>query len=130
MFLGAFKIWSPRCSGSIKLGSNLREKLNMLMEYGFVARRYNKSFKLWGVSAAYYLAPEGLSRLQLVYGGERVAEAINHSMVNYMEFFDDGGWDATGSNSLKLLIFTGKSSHRKSLATRCSCCAEPVLPGR
>ena len=30
--------------------------------------------------------------------------AINRRLVNYMEFFDDGGWDATDSDLPKLLF--------------------------
>ena len=30
--------------------------------------------------------------------------AINHRLVNYMEFFDDGGWDATNSNLPRFLF--------------------------
>ena len=171
----------------IKSGSNLFEKLNVLMKHGFVARRYDKSHKLQGVPAAYYLTAKGLKQLQLIHGGERVTDAIikasyrdkvvsqtfvnhvveiythtnklqhkypslkvffrremalysyfpasppdvffslktadrlqrfffdvvskgtppsaiNRCLVNYMEFFDDGGWDATGSDLPKLLF--------------------------
>lgn len=171
----------------IKSGSNLFEKLNVLIKHGFVARRYDKSFKLRGVPAAYYLTPKGLKQLQLIHGSERVTEAIikasyrdkvvsqsfvnhvtevyayanrlqhkhpplkvflrremalysyfpanppdaflsfkttdglqrfffdvvskdtppsaiNRRLVSYMEFFDDGSWDATNSNLPKLLF--------------------------
>ena len=171
----------------IKSGSNLFEKLNVLMKHGFVARRYDKSFKLRGVPAAYYLTPKGLRKLQLIHGSERITDAIikasyrdkavgqsfvnhvvevyahanrlqykypslkvflrremtlysyfptnppdaflslktndrlrrfffdvvskgtppsaiNRRLVSYMEFFDDGGWDATNSNLPKLLF--------------------------
>lgn len=171
----------------IKSGSNSFEKLNVLMKHGFVARRYDKSYKLRGVPAAYYLTPKGLRQLQLIHGSERVTDAIikasyrdkvvsqtfvnhvvevythanrlqrkhpslkvfsrremalysyfpanppdaflslktndglwrfffdviskgtppgaiNHRLVNYMEFFDEGGWDATGSDLPKLLF--------------------------
>lgn len=171
----------------IKSGSNLFEKLNVLMKHGFVARRYDKSYKLRGLPAAYYLTPKGLRRLQLIHSSERVTDAIikasyrdkvvsqsfvNHvvevythanrlqrkypslkvflrremalysyfpanppdaflslktadglrrfffdvvskdtppsainlRLVKYMEFFDDDGWDATGSDLPKLLF--------------------------
>lgn len=171
----------------IKSGSNLFEKLNVLMKHGFVARRYDKSFKLRGAPAAYYLTPKGLRRLQSILGSERVTDAIikasyrdkvvsqsfvnhvvevyahvnrlqrkhpplkvflrremalysyfpatppdaflsfktadrlrrfffdvvskgtppsaiNRRLVNYMEFFDEGDWDATGSDLPKLLF--------------------------
>ena len=171
----------------IKSGSNLFEKLNVLMKHGFVARRYDKSFKLRGVPAAYYLTPKGLRQLQSIHGSERVTDAIikasyrdkivgqsfvnhvvevyaytnrlhhkhsslkvflrremalysyfptnppdaflslkrndglqrfffdvvskdappsviNRRLVSYMEFFDDGGWDVTGSDLPKLLF--------------------------
>ena len=172
---------------SIKSGSNLFEKLNVLMKHGFVARRYDKSFKLRGVPAAYYLTPKGLRKLQSIHGSGCVINAIikasyrdkvvsqsfvnhvvevyahvnklqhkhpplkvflrremalysyfptnppdaflslktndglrrlffdvvskdtppsttNRRLVNYMEFFDEGGWDATGSDLPKLLF--------------------------
>lgn len=171
----------------IKSGSNLFEKLNVLMKHGFVARRYDKSYKLRGLPAAYYLTPKGLKQLQSIHGGERVTDAIikagyrdkvvsqsfvnhvvevyayanrlqhkhpslkvflrremalysyfptnppdtflslktsdrlqrfffdvvskdtppsaiNRRLVNYMEFFDDGSWDITGSDLPKLLF--------------------------
>lgn len=171
----------------IKSGSNLFEKLNVLMKHGFVVRRYDKSYKLRGVPAAYYLTPKGLRQLQSIHGSERVTDAIikasyrdkvvsqsfvnhvvevyahvnrlqrkhpplkvflrremalysyfpdsppdaflslktadglrrfffdvvskdappsaiNRHLVNYMEFFDEGGWDATGSDLPKLLF--------------------------
>ena len=171
----------------IKSGSNLFEKLNVLMKHGFVARRYDKSYRLRGVPAAYYLTPKGLRQLQSIHGSERVTDAIikasyrdkvvgqsfvnhvvnvysctnklqhqypplkvflrretalysyfpanppdaflslktadglrrfffdvvskgmppsaiNRRLVNYMEFFDDGSWDVTGSDLPKLLF--------------------------
>ena len=171
----------------IKSGSNLFEKLNVLMKHGFVARRYDKSYKLRGVPAAYSLTPKGLRQLQSIHGSERVTDAIikasyrdkvvsqsfvnhvvdvysctnklqhqypplkvflrremalysyfpanppdvflslktngglqrfffdvvskdappsaiNRRLVNYMEFFDEGGWYETGSDLPKLLF--------------------------
>ena len=52
--------------------SNLHEKLNVLMKHGFVDRRYDKSFRLRGMPAAYYVTPKGLRQLQLIHGRERV----------------------------------------------------------
>lgn len=182
----------------IKSGSNLYEKLNVLMKHGFVARRYDKSFKLQGVPAAYYLTPKGLRQLQSIHGSERVTDAIikasyrdkivgqsfvnhavavyvhanrlqhkhpslkvflrremmlysyfpanppdaflslktadglqrfffdvvskdtppnaiNRRLVNYMEFFDDGGWDATGGDLPKLLFLLENPATEKRL---------------
>ena len=56
--------------------SNLHEKLNVLMKHGFVDRRYDKSFRLRGMPAAYYVTPKGMRQLQLIHGRERVADAI------------------------------------------------------
>ena len=56
--------------------SNLHEKLNVLMKHGFVDRRYDKSFRLRGMPAAYYVTPKGLRQLQLIHGRERVTDAI------------------------------------------------------
>ena len=56
--------------------SNLHEKLNVLMKHGFVDRRYDKSFRLRGMPAAYYVTPKGMRQLQLIHGRERVTDAI------------------------------------------------------
>ncbi|QUB37202.1 replication-relaxation family protein [TM7 phylum sp. oral taxon 349] len=60
----------------ITSGSSLHEKLNVLMKHGFVDRRYDKSFRLRGMPAAYYVTPKGLRQLQLIHGRERVTDAI------------------------------------------------------
>ena len=60
----------------ITSGSSLHEKLNVLMRHGFVDRRYDKSFRLRGMPAAYYVTPKGLRQLQLIHGRERVTDAI------------------------------------------------------
>ena len=60
----------------IRSGSSLHEKLNVLMKHGFVDRRYDKSFRLRGMPAAYYVTPKGLRQLQLIHGRERVTDAI------------------------------------------------------
>ena len=60
----------------ITSGSSLHEKLNVLMKHGFVDRRYDKSFRLRGTPAAYYVTPKGLRQLQLIHGRERVTDAI------------------------------------------------------
>ena len=60
----------------ITSGSNLHEKLNVLMKHGFVDRRYDKSFRLRGMPAAYYVTPKGLRQLQLIHGRERITDAI------------------------------------------------------
>jgi len=46
------------------------------MKHGFVDRRYDKSFRLRGMPAAYYVTPKGLRQLQLIHGRERVTDAI------------------------------------------------------
>ena len=60
----------------ITSGSSLHEKLNVLMKHGFVDRRYDKSFRLRGMPAAYYVTPKGLRQLQLIHGRERITDAI------------------------------------------------------
>ena len=60
----------------IRSGSSLHEKLNVLMKHGFVDRRYDKSFRLRGMPAAYYVTPKGLRQLQLIHGRERITDAI------------------------------------------------------
>jgi len=46
------------------------------MKHGFVDRRYDKSFRLRGMPAAYYVTPKGLRQLQLIHGRERITDAI------------------------------------------------------
>ena len=50
----------------IAAGSNLYEKLNVLMRHKLVARRYNARLKLQGIPAAYYLTPKGFKTLQTI----------------------------------------------------------------
>ena len=50
----------------IAAGSNLYEKLNVLMRHKLVARRYNARLKLQGIPAAYYLIPKGFKTLQTI----------------------------------------------------------------
>ena len=39
-----------------------------------------------------------------VVSKDKPPSAINRRLVNYMEFFDDGSWDITGSDLPKLLF--------------------------
>ena len=61
----------------IAAGSNLYEKLNVLMRHKLVARRYNARLKLQGIPAAYYLTPKGfktaVSVLQIEQSGQATA---------------------------------------------------------
>ena len=60
----------------VKVGSNLYEKLQVLIKHGLVAMRHEKHLKLQGVPAAYYLTPKGLKALQALDGHEYINEAV------------------------------------------------------
>lgn len=63
----------------VKAGSNIYEKLNVLIKHGFVAKRYDKSLRLQGLPAAYYLTPKGLKTLQSLDAWNYITEATIRS---------------------------------------------------
>ena len=63
----------------VKAGSNIYEKLNVLIKYGFIAKRYDKSLRLQGLPAAYYLTPKGLKTLQSLDAWNYITEATIRS---------------------------------------------------
>lgn len=63
----------------VKAGSNIYEKLNVLIKHGFVAKRYDKSLRLQGLPAAYYLTPKGLKTLQPLDAWNYITEATIRS---------------------------------------------------
>ena len=63
----------------VKAGSNIYEKLNVLVKHGFVAKRYDKSLRLQGLPAAYYLTPKGLKTLQSLDAWNYITEATIRS---------------------------------------------------
>ena len=63
----------------IKAGSNVYEKLNVLIKHGFIAKRYDKSLRLQGLPAAYYLTPKGLKTLQSLDAWNYITEATIRS---------------------------------------------------
>lgn len=63
----------------VKAGSNIYEKLNVLIKHGFVAKRYDKSLRLQGLPAAYYLTPKGLKTLQSLDAWNYITEAAIRS---------------------------------------------------
>lgn len=63
----------------VKAGSNIYEKLNVLIKHGFVAKRYDKSLRLQGLPAAYYLTPKGLKTLQSLNAWNYITEATIRS---------------------------------------------------
>lgn len=77
----------------VKAGSNIYEKLNVLIKHGFVAKRYDKSLRLQGLPAAYYLTPKGLKTLQSLDAWNYITEAtirssyrdknISQSLINH-----------------------------------------------
>ena len=63
----------------VKAGSNIYEKLNVLIKHGFIAKRYDKSLRLQGLPAAYYLTPKGLKTLQSLDAWNYITEAAIRS---------------------------------------------------
>ena len=63
----------------VKAGSNIYEKLNVLIKHGFIAKRYDKSLRLQGLPAAYYLTPKGLKTLQSLDAWNYITEATIRS---------------------------------------------------
>lgn len=63
----------------VKAGSNIYEKLNVLIKHGFVAKRYDKSLRLQGLPTAYYLTPKGLKTLQSLDAWNYITEAAIRS---------------------------------------------------
>lgn len=63
----------------VKAGSNIYEKLNVLIKHSFVAKRYDKSLRLQGLPAAYYLTPKGLKTLQSLDAWNYITEATIRS---------------------------------------------------
>lgn len=61
---------------SITYGSSLYEKLEVLVNRGYLGKRFEKQLKLHGVPAAYYLTPQGLRALQQQPGHESVTDAV------------------------------------------------------
>lgn len=63
----------------VKAGSNIYERLNVLIKHGFIAKRYDKSLRLQGLPAAYYLTPKGLKTLQSLDAWNYITEATIRS---------------------------------------------------
>lgn len=55
--------------------SVIYRRLEVLVKYGYVDKRFDKRLKLVGVPAAYYLTPKGLRMLQGLPNHEQVTEA-------------------------------------------------------
>ena len=60
----------------ITAGSNLYDKLNVLIKHGWVAKRQEKRLKLHGTPAAYYLTPKGLRTLQELDQHDYITDSI------------------------------------------------------
>ena len=60
----------------ITVGSNLYDKLNVLIKHGWVAKRQEKRLKLHGTPAAYYLTPKGLRTLQALDQHDYITDSI------------------------------------------------------
>lgn len=59
----------------IKPENGLFRRLEVLVKYEYLGKRFDKRLKLMGVPAAYYLTPKGLRTLQAVPGHEHITEA-------------------------------------------------------
>ena len=59
----------------VKPENGLYEKLEVLVKRGYLDKRFEKSLKLQGVPAAYYLTPKALRVLQELPGHEFITEA-------------------------------------------------------
>jgi len=60
----------------IKPENGLFRRLEVLVKYEYLGKRFDKRLKLAGVPAAYYLTPKGLRALQAVPGHEYITEAV------------------------------------------------------
>jgi hypothetical protein len=60
----------------IKPENGLYEKLEVLVKYDYLAKRFDKRLKLQAVPAAYYLTPKGLRTLQGLPGHQFVTDAV------------------------------------------------------
>jgi hypothetical protein len=63
----------------VKPQNGLYEKLEVLVKYGHLAKRFDKRLKLQAVPAAYYLTPKGLRSLQVLPDHEYITEAVMKS---------------------------------------------------
>lgn len=61
---------------SIKAGSSLHEKLQVLIKHGYIAMRLEKKLKLHGTPAAYYLTPKGLRTLAALPKHEYITDGV------------------------------------------------------
>lgn len=91
-------------------GSNLYEKLEVLIKHDLIGKRQEKHLKLLGIPAAYYLTPKGLRRLQALpdhgfitdsiiktsYKDKSVSQTfVNHTfkvyqLTNILQYHHDG----------------------------------------
>ena len=60
----------------IAYGSSLHERLEVLVKYQYLGRRFDKRNRLQGIPAAYYLTPTGLRALQSLPGHEAITDAM------------------------------------------------------
>lgn len=56
--------------------NGIHERLEVLLKYGYLDKRFDKRLKLVGVPAAYYLTPKGLRTLQALPNHEHVTESV------------------------------------------------------
>lgn len=61
---------------SIKAGSSLHEKINVLIKHGLVGKRLDPKQRMANIPAAYYLTPTGLRTLQALPNHEYITDAV------------------------------------------------------
>lgn len=60
----------------VKPENGLYEKLEVLVKYDYLAKRFDKRLKLQAMPAAYYLTPKGLRTLQATSGHEDITDVV------------------------------------------------------
>ena len=107
----------------VKAGSNIYEKLNVLIKHGLVAKRYDKSLRLRGLPAAYHLTPKGIRILQSLNDWSYITEAIIRSSYrdkNISQSFINHTLDVYGYTNMlaktypALRVFTRRDMSRYS----------------
>lgn len=66
-------------------GVYLYKRLNILVQRGLVGKRYDSSYRLRGLPAAYYLRPDGYKFIQEMYGESLSRTALAYKSLNVSE---------------------------------------------
>lgn len=74
----------------LKRGDSVNEALQILLKRDYIGKRYDKSYKLLGKGAAYYLAPEGFKLLGNEHGfNKKVLKTMYKNNTVREKFVDD-----------------------------------------